>query len=95
MSWADVEELVIDWLVEGGVGAKVGFDEIGEELLDLMGRCDCECGSCTKVFLQMRAELREMIQDTAADLLPEVRLRAASRSACLVTERTRSAMPWR
>ena len=95
MSWEDVEELVTDWLVEGGVGAKGHFDELGEELLDLMGRCDCECGSCTKVFLQMRAELREMIQETALELLPEIRLRVANRSACLVTERTRGAAPWR
>ena len=81
MSWEQVEELFVDWLVDGGVGAKVDFVELGEELLDLMGRCDCECGSCTKVFLQMRAELREMIEESASVLLPEVRLRVANRSA--------------
>jgi hypothetical protein len=86
MAWEQVEELVIDWLVEGGVGAKVDLDELGEELLDLMGMCDCECGSCTKVFLQLRADLREMIEETASELLPEVRLRVANRSACLATE---------
>ena len=95
MSWEQVEELFVDWLVEGGVGAKVDFDELGGELLDLMGRCDCECGSCRRIFVPMRAELREMIQESALVLLPEVRLRAANRSACLATERTRGAMPWR
>jgi hypothetical protein len=95
MSWEEVEELFVDWLVEGGVGAHVDFDELGEELLDLMGRCDCECGSCTKVFLQLRSELKEMLEESASVLLPELRLRAANRSVRLATERTRGAMPWR
>ena len=89
MSWEQVEELVIDWLVEGGVGAKVGLDELEAELQEVMEQCDCECGSCTKVFLQLRADLREMIEETATDLLPEVRLRAANRSACVATEWSR------
>ena len=86
MAWGDVEELVIDWLVEGGVSAKVDLDGLEDELLDLMGRCDWECGSCTRVFLQLRAELREEIEATASKLLPEVRPRVANRSACLATE---------
>ena len=64
MSWEEVEELFVDWLVEGGVGAHVDFSELGAELLNLMGRCDCECGSCTKVYLQLRSELKEMLKES-------------------------------
>ena len=86
MAWEQVEELVIDWLVEGGVGAKVDWEEMEAELQEVMEQCDCECGSCTKVFLQLCAELREMLEEAASELLPEVRLRVANRSACLATE---------
>ena len=80
MAWEDVEELVIHWLVDAGLDAWSELTEIEMEQEDLR-RKDCECSGCRNIAWTMGLELQEMFKDFASDLLPEVRLRAANRSA--------------
>ena len=80
MAWEDVEELVIYWLVEANLGAWADLTETEEELAEVR-RLDCECGSCRRVFLAMGAELQELRDDVALELLPELRLCAVKRIA--------------
>ena len=80
MTWQQVEELMIHWLVEGGVDTWGELSNIEMEREELSSKT-CECGSCRKITWAMHAELNEMFDAAASDLLPEVRLRAVARSA--------------
>ena len=80
MTWQQVEELMIHWLVEGGADAWFELSNIEMEQEDLY-RKDCHCGVCRNITKAMNLELQEMCEATVSELLPEIRLKAANRSA--------------
>ena len=80
MTWQQVEELMIHWLVEGGADAWFELSNIEMEQEELSSKT-CECNCCRKITWAMHAELNEMFDATVSELLPEIRLKAANRSA--------------
>ena len=76
-TWADVEELVAHWLRAASFDSWFELAGIETEQEEL-GRC--MCGSCQKVSWAIGRELREMWCDVVLELLPLLRLEAASRS---------------
>ena len=80
MSWDQVEEIMLQWITEGNVDTWNELSNIEMEQEEVNSKT-CDCGYCRRVNRAMHLELVEMLEATTSDLLPEIRLRAANRSA--------------